>query len=188
MHGNEEGRDAQPVPGLEKLYAARHAPPTLDQRILDDFLASRETSHAGRSPSRGVLLQVAAALVIFTVGWWSGASGSEDIDSPGGSRFMLLLWEGESSSDPLDAEATAAAYGAWAGSLAQSGVSIMGEELGMERARVGAESSMPPVGATRVGGYFVVDAPSLEAARHLVEGHPHIASGGAIEIAPIVDR
>jgi len=189
MHGNEEGRDAQAVPGLEKLYAGRRAPPAVEQRILGDFVTSMGASGGGRSSSRRVLLHMAAALVIFAVGWWSGASAAEEgTDPAGGSRFMLLLWEGESSAGPLDAEATAAAYGAWAGSLARSGVSIMGEELGSERATVGGESSVPPVGTMRVGGFFVVGAPSLEAARDLVDGHPHLANGGAIEIAPIVDR
>jgi hypothetical protein len=104
-----------------------------------------------------------------------------------GQQFMLLLWEGRGFATGIDPAAAAAEYAAWAGSVARSGVMISGGELGTERAVVGSASG-PSAGGARLGGYFLVEVANIEQARGLLDGHPHLANGGAIEIAPIVTR
>jgi hypothetical protein len=167
---------------------------------------ANDPSRDGRQPSRRAWrvagLRSAAALVVFAAGWWVGATREETQtvaptatsvapDATGVAaeqQFMLLLWEGRGFATGIDPAAAAAEYAAWAGSVARSGVRISGDELGTERAVVGSASAGPSADGARVGGYFLVEVANIEEARGLLAGHPHLANGGAIEIAPIVTR
>lgn len=202
MRGTDDEGAGRAVPELEGLYADRPLPPELEERVVgglvDEGLIASPSR--GRRPPRWwrtAILQTAAALVLFAGGvWaggvWAGAAGTAEPPPEGGlaepgPAFMLLLWEGEGWNPPDDPEAVAAAYASWAGSLARAGVPISGDELGLERTVIGAAAARASEGAM-IGGYFIVGAESAEQARALVEGHPHLANGGAIEIAPIVER
>jgi len=199
MREDEHGSDGGVVPGLEGLYADREAPPELEGRVMEDF---RSTTSAARRPrgrsgswrARTIVLQLAAALVVFAVGWGLGAStpwalAPADVAGPSGSAagYMMLLWENEAPSPSDDPADVAEAYASWARSLAESGIAVSGEELGAERVFVG-DVAPSALEESRVGGFFLVDAETLDEARSLAEGHPHVAAGGAIEVAPVVRR
>jgi len=80
--------------------------------------------------------------------------------------------------------------------VAESGVSISGDELGPIRRLFGpVEGDSTSVGPTdaspaseyRVGGYFMIGAGEEQAAE-LAESHPHRRNGGWVEVAPVVMR
>lgn len=194
MRGHDEDADAR-LPGLDGLYADREPPPGLEDRMVEGLRKHGlvGTQRAWNPP--GAMWHAAAALVVFAAGVWVGTTRrvATTPEQPlaaaaeGGPRYMLLLWEDERFDPPEDPGAVAAAYRAWAGALAERGVPVTGDELGVERALLGPSTVRPSDGAT-IGGYFTLGAASLEEARRLVEGHPHLVNGGAIEIAPIVER
>lgn len=134
-----------------------------------------------RSP--GHWLRAAAAVALFAAGWGSAAAyhARGDARPPAGSRFVFLLY-GETSA-PDDAAARAAEYGAWARELRRQGGRVSGERLGAGATSVGEA----PPGALALGGFFIVEAASAEAARALAVEHPHARYGGAIVVRPIVE-
>lgn len=81
----------------------------------------------------------------------------------------------------------AAEYGEWARGVARRGIPIDGHELAPER-RVVRNRTAANAGeaAARVGGYFIVQADDVSAARRLAETHPHIGYGGWIEVAEVL--
>lgn len=123
-------------------------------------------------------LQAAAALLLFAAGWMAGAGNGPDAPSP--PRYMLLLF-GETST-PADLGARVAEYGAWARASRDRGTEMTGERLEAAAVAVGGPS---PAGLDALGGYFIVEAPSMDAARALAEGHPHVRYGGTIVIRPL---
>jgi hypothetical protein len=194
MRGHDEEPDGR-LPELDELYREREPPPGLEDRVVRGLRADGSIGGRRAWSTRRPIAQAAAALLVFAAGIWVGRAGNAATATDGpmsssaeaDARYMLLLWEDETFA-PSDApEEVAAAYGAWAGTLAEQGVPIDGDELGLERALLGAATVRSNAGAT-VGGFFTVGAASLEDVRRLVEGHPHLANGGAIEIAPIVVR
>lgn len=195
MRESDEARAGR-IPDLERLYSGRKPSVELEERVVEDFRRSTGSGPRRRGPRfgpRGATLQAAAAVVVFMTGWAAGASVSDGAGTApvgpadAGPGVMLLLWEGGGFDASGDAEATAAEYAAWARSVAGTGVAISGEELGAGRTIVGDPGAVPG-GSARLGGYFLLGTGSLEEARRLVQDHPHLARGGAIEIATIVRR
>lgn len=201
-----EGRDAGagPVPDLEALYSDRKPPLELEERVIEEYRSVVEDGwrfgpgHAGRRPrsdagSWTTRARVAAAIVVFAAGWGAGTLVSSrgepapEASESGTPSYMMLLWEGESFAPGDDPAAVAEAYAAWARSVARSGISVSGEELGSDRAIVGGGAGRI-TGSDRIGGFFLLGAAGLDEARTLAEGHPHVAAGGVIEIAPVVRR
>lgn len=135
----------------------------------------------GGSRSRGQWLRIAAVLVVFAAGWGSASAYHARAGAPAssGSRFMFLLY-GETSA-PEDVGARVAEYGAWARELREQGTQVSGERLGGDATSIGG--NVPA--AAQPGGFFIVDAPSAEAARALAAGHPHARHGGTIVVRPI---
>jgi len=141
-------------------------------------------------------LRAAAAVVLFFAGWSSatvaGGVPVADLVSPGGGQYMLLLWEGPEFRPD---ESLAVEYGAWGQAVAESGVALSGDELGLrdgmfgpDDLRSGESAAGPgPSNEYRLGGYFMVDADEAEATR-LARGHPHLKYGGWVEVVPVVRR
>jgi hypothetical protein len=197
MNDREEGR-AGGLHDLEGLYAGREPPPELEARVVADFRSVMSGRLRHRTRSWTPWIRAAAAVAVFLAGWGTGTLTSRVRDPvPAGSpshstsyerpSYVMLLWEGESFEPGDDPAAVADAYAGWARSVTRAGIAVSGEELGSDRAIVGAEAG-PPTGAGRIGGFFLLDATTMDEARRLAEGHPHVAAGGVIEIAPVIRR
>lgn len=177
------------LPGMGALYADRQPSPDLEDRVVADLVgqgllvASRRRRLAWWAVSRA-----AAAAIVFAAGWVLGARPAPATAGEGDATYMLLLWEDGrlDRSDPP--ETVARAYAAWARDAARAGVPVRGDELSPERVVVGAPPTAPTAGGAFVGGYFLVGAPTADAARRLAEGHPHVERGGWIEVAGVVPR
>lgn len=93
-------------------------------------------------------------------------------------KFMLLyLGGGGAPSGPPD-EKIMQAWMDWFGRLGDAIVDG-GTPFG-QRATIGG------TGASTAGGYSIISADSLDAARAHCDGHPHLMAGGAIEILETV--
>jgi hypothetical protein len=132
-----------------------------------------------------VLISVTATMLVMRRG--ERAEGAE------GAEWLLLLVEDERYDAPTDSAAVAARvaeYGAWAGELAQAGQLVRANELGPERTvlRQGAPDVRVMVGAAsgEVTGYFIVTAPSRDAAEAIARGSPHVRHGGVVVVRPVV--
>ena len=168
-------------PGDWTTRVARETPPPPDMhaRIVAGLRAEGLLRGPRRRRTVGPWLRAAAAIAIFAAGWVSAAAYHARSDGPGGSRFVFLLY-GETS-PPEDAAARAAEYGAWARELRRQGGRVSGERLGAGAISIGEA----PAGAVSLGGFFIVEAASSEAAGALALEHPHARYGGTIVVRPI---
>ena len=190
---------------LERSFADREPPGALRDRVIDrlghEGLLRRGGAHLeGRGgeveaeptsrPTRWFTvdrrpMSIAAGLLLFAAGWSVGQRAPAAAPTTG-EAYMLLLWEGADFGSGSPAGSFAAEYSAWARDVAESGVSIAGNELSPSRAFAGVR---PPAGEPALlGGYFVVFADDADTALRLAERHPHLVHGGFIEVAPIVVR
>lgn len=153
------------------------APPDAVRARVVEGLRRDGVLRPGRRSTRP-WLQAAAALMLFAAGWIASSVAVPDASRH--PRFMLLLL-GETSA-PGDMAARVAEYGAWARAARGRGIATTGERLEAAGVSVGAPA---PAGLDALGGFFIVDAPSMDAARALAEGHPHVRHGGTIVVRPL---
>jgi hypothetical protein len=92
-------------------------------------------------------------------------------------KFLFLYMGGMETKSPEDGKKIMEAWMAWFGRVGDKVVDG-GAPLG-SRKTVGT-------GTTGVTGYSLINADSLEAAIKLTDNHPHIMSGGSIEVCETV--
>ena len=198
---NDEKPNGDAPLELGDLYADREPPADLEDRVVADLVAAGRLGRGVAGPARRPWAagarwaerarwpsRLAAGLILFGLGWGVGSRG--DAPAPEAeSRFMLLLWEGADFSVDGPPATVAAEYTSWARSLAATGMTISGDELGPDRVLLPPEglASAPP-DHLELGGYFIVGARGVDEARAVAESHPHRLRGGWIEVAPIVVR
>lgn len=93
--------------------------------------------------------------------------------------YLFLYYGGTEPSSPEEGEAMMDAWLAY--------FSKIGHHLADGGAPIGARSSVGGDTPGNVTGYSLIMAESLEEARALTEDHPHLASGGTIEILECVE-
>jgi hypothetical protein len=94
-----------------------------------------------------------------------------------------------STRSPEQARASGAKWAAWHAQLEEAGQLAGGAQLEAERIRVtaaGTDASAPPPAELQVGGYFLVEAPTLQAAAEIARGCPLVAAGGTVEVRPLM--
>lgn len=194
-----DGHEEQPVE-LGGLYEGRTPGPGLEQRVVADYNAAlgerTAGSHQGRPPRRRYM--IAAALLLFVGGMGvgrmlgggtpDGTGAASDPVSGEDRAFMLVLWEDPAGGAAASPDDVAEEYARWARATAEQGVAISGNELAPDRLMLGPEplAGAAPPEEFRVGGYFIVEAPDAGAARAIAQRHPHLARGGWIEIAELL--
>ena len=149
-------------------------PPRLEDRVV---AALRDRGHLATSRRSGGfrgLAAAAAALVLFLLGYTIGASTAttpgEDAGSP---RFLLLLHETPATAATGVPESQLVEeYRQWARDVSAGGTQIQGEKL----------EEAP--GET-LSGFFIVAAPTREAAEAIAASCPHVRYGGRIEVRDI---
>lgn len=135
-------------------------PPEIRRRLVSNLRAAGHIR--GRTVWRRVTA-AAAAMVIFAAGWAAnGAYESRQAAQP----FILFLYGGAPASG--EEQDRVAEYREWAEAERARGRHTTGE-------RFDAAPS----------GYFVVEAPSLDAARDLAARHPHVRHGGTIVVRAV---
>lgn len=111
-------------------------------------------------------------------------------------KYLLMIYADEAAEARMteaDNAAMMAAYGAYAGAMAEAGVMVGGERLRptsdatcVRLKNDKTELLNGPYADTReqLGGYFVIDVPDLDAALHWAARCPS-APHGTIEVRPI---
>lgn len=183
-------------PGLGRLYADRRPPRELEDRVMQAVRSENALVTGARRPStprsgRRRVGLIAAGLGLFLAGSLVGratkVTAGPEFETAAGQPFMLLLWEDDGfSAGPSGS--VAAEYAAWAEGIARTGTPISGDELGPALTVGSPEDADEPVSGPRIGGYFFVHADDAESAALLARNHPHVAHGGWIEVAPILQR
>jgi hypothetical protein len=98
----------------------------------------------------------------------------------------LLAYTGGSTPESEEAQQAAmAAWGAWFGELGDAVVDA-GNPFG-PAATLASDGSVTGAGASRLTGYSVIKADSLDAATVAAKNCPLLASGGAVEVYETVD-
>jgi|SRR5579862_9875314 len=111
-------------------------------------------------------------------------------------EYMLLLRGGdESGRTPEEAQCVIAQYIAWAGKLRAEGRLCGGDELAASgRVLRGTDGSVfvtdGPYPETKetIGGYFLIEAASMDDAAEIAKGCPGLLRGGEVELREIVDH
>ena len=89
-------------------------------------------------------------------------------------KYLFLYFGGSEPTSPEDGKAVMDAWLAYFDKL--------GDKIADVGAPLGPKISVGGTQMSEASGYSVVFADSLEAAEALCENHPHLASGGSIEI------
>jgi hypothetical protein len=133
---------------------------------------------------------MAAALVVFVVGWWAGARGgaAPGVSATAGDRYLLLLREDASYDRGGSETERVAEYRDWAMGLRREGRLEKGEKLAEESLPLPAGgAASPAVGSETVAGFFVIRADTPAQAAAIANTCPHLRYGGRIEVRRIVD-
>jgi hypothetical protein len=169
---------------LAGLPAESALPAGLEDRVVEALRARGLVG--GSKPARHRGWQAAAAAAIFVCGVGSGLLLRRPA-SPAGraaaeSTYLLLLYPGPGyvAGDAADEAKRVAEYGAWAGRVRLEGRLLGAEMLGAPALVLDADG----LSASGEGpqGYFLVRARSLDEARSIARGCPHLGHGGRITV------
>ncbi|MBK7351861.1 MAG: hypothetical protein IPI92_18570 [Gemmatimonadetes bacterium] len=172
--------------GSRVLGPVPEPPAHLERRVLATLRARGAlTIPGGRRWGRGWL--AAAALVAAFLGGRASAARAGEV--PTGQRWMLLLYEdaGFRPPPPGAEQVYVEEYRAWAAALRRRGQLVEGAELlpaaaALGRGGAAALEVMPE--PARLTGYFILVAPSLDSARAIASGIPHLRHNGRVVIQP----
>jgi hypothetical protein len=148
---------------------------TLEDRVV---AALRDRGLIGRRrPARAarLALAAAAAVILVAAGYGLGVWHAQPrpAAAPAGPRFVLLLHDTPSTRSPgVPQQVLVDEYRNWARGVSAEGHAITGEKL-------------KDVDGHTLGGFFIVEAPTLEAARAIADSCPHVRYGGRIDVREI---
>lgn len=195
MTDDRRGQDE--VSELDRLARETPAPPALEERVVRAL--RREgllTAPALPRWRQGLMLAGAttAAVAIFFAGVLTGAARRPATPPEFQPTYALLLRAGPDYQDTASGEQEqrrVEEYRAWAGGVYQSGVGIRGEKLGddgrllRQQAETSLRSDDREHEPGALGGFFLINATSLDEALRIARSCPHLRYGGAIEVRPI---
>lgn len=109
--------------------------------------------------------------------------------------YMLLLVSDYKPNDDLSAEEKGKMmnkYLEWLNELKNKGIVKDGRPLASEGRVIKKETGLisdGPFSETKeiVGGYYLIEAPTLEEASAIAKTCPHIEMGGSIQVRPVMD-
>ncbi len=94
-------------------------------------------------------------------------------------KFLYLYTGGTYPETPEAIKEVMDKWGAWMGSL--------GDKLVDGGAPLGEKQILGGGADTKVNGYSIVEAESIDAAKALADAHPHLEAGGGIEVAEFAE-
>jgi hypothetical protein len=89
-------------------------------------------------------------------------------------KFLYLYFGGSPPKSPDEGKKVMDAWMAWFGKV--------GDKIADGGAPLGPRKSIGGSAASSATGYSIVNAANLDEAVALTKGHPHLASGGSIEV------
>jgi hypothetical protein len=97
-------------------------------------------------------------------------------------KFLVTYHGGSMPSDPEAVKQVKAAFGAW---LGQAGSAVL--DPGAPVRVVAQVANGEPRTQVEVGGYSIVQADSLDAAKAVLRSHPFVARGGTLQVCEIIN-
>jgi len=183
---NPEGHEK-----FRELSRGPQPPAWLEQRVVDSLrshglLASRARRHLLWA---WAVASVTACVFCFGAGVLVRSRVVAIPPKPTGNRYVLLLTHSSSvvASGAAQESALVQEYSAWAQRQRIGGRLIAGEKLNDSSLELSGSQGLQEVHTqdTSLGGYFVIAAPSLDAAIAIARTCPHLKHGGTIVIRPI---
>jgi hypothetical protein len=89
-------------------------------------------------------------------------------------KYVLLYLGGTAPQTPEEGEKATADWLAWFGKV--------GDRVVETGNAFGSSFTVGDAGASGVSGYTAISADSADEAKTLLDGHPHLKSGGSIEV------
>jgi hypothetical protein len=193
MTGMDDDLTPDEREALGRLPRESAPPPALEDATVAALARRRLLRRAHRTLPIRPWLAIAASLLLVLGGLAIGRLGLTPQSAEDGSpRFALFLYEGPEYDQPAP-EAMAQRvreYAAWATEKRENGVVEGGEKLRDDGdlaiepdGRTGEAAAVP--GASRLAGYFVVQAVDRRAAAEIARTCPHVRYGGRIVIREI---
>jgi hypothetical protein len=96
-------------------------------------------------------------------------------------KYLVTYHGSATPSDPAMLAQVQAAFGQWL-QVAGSAVVDPGAPVRM----VKQVANGTPSAAVDIGGYSIIEAPSLEAAESILQTHPYVGRGGTLQINEVV--
>ena len=93
------------------------------------------------------------------------------------SKFLVTYFGGSRPANREQAEQMTAAFGQW---LAKAGKAVVDPGAPLRPATQVASGHAHPT--VEIGGYSVIEAPTLEDAVAILESHPFVARGGTLQV------
>jgi hypothetical protein len=176
---------------LRGLSRAPEPPWWLEQRVVDSLrtrglLASRAGKHFGWA---WAVASVTACVFCFVGGVLLRSRSAAITPNPTGNRYVLFLTHSSNvaTSGSAQENALVQEYSAWAQPQRIGGRLIAGEKLNDASLELSGSQALQEVRTQdkSLGGFFVIAAPSLDAAIAIARTCPHLKHGGTIVIRPI---
>jgi hypothetical protein len=174
---------------LARMSLGPPPPPPLEERVVRSLHAARMLRPINRhSGWLRWTLAAAALLLTFIGGRMTAPAG---VPAPEGRRWMVLLYEDAGFQGPAPGaeQSYVDEYRAWAMGLRQRNQLVDAAEL-LPTAAVLEPNGTPPTpgpgpGDPRLTGYFIIVAPTVEAARAITSSIPHLRHQGRVVIQPL---
>jgi hypothetical protein len=92
-------------------------------------------------------------------------------------KYLVTYHGSATSADPAKQAQVEAAFGQW---LQEAGSAVV--DPGAPVRMVKQIANGTPSDAVEIGGYSIVEAPSLEAAERILQAHPFVGRGGTLQV------
>ena len=96
-------------------------------------------------------------------------------------KYLVTYHGSAAPSDPAMLEQVKAAFGRW---LQEAGSAVV--DPGAPVRMVKQVANGTPSAVVDIGGYSIIEAPSLEAAERILQTHPYVGRGGTLQVNEVV--
>ena len=96
-------------------------------------------------------------------------------------RYLVTYHGSAPPSDPAAAEQMKAAFGQW---LQEAGGAVVDPGAPVHIVKQVANGT--PADAVEIGGYSIIEAPSLAAAERILQIHPFVGRGGTLQVNEVM--
>lgn len=96
-------------------------------------------------------------------------------------KYLVTYHGSAPPSNPAAAEQVKAAFGQW---LQEAGIAVIDPGAPVHLVKQVANGT--PTDAIDIGGYSIIETPSLEAAERILQSHPFVGRGGTLQVNEVV--
>ncbi|UII32035.1 hypothetical protein LVD17_27505 [Fulvivirga ulvae] len=180
----------QLTPAEQEAFEALKQPVQPDIQLEDRVVNAlkKEKLISTNSVWKGWTLKIAASITLLAAGIIIGKIIYSPMETQSQFNYMLVLYE-DNRFTPSDPEEMFMEYSKWMTGIQEQGVTIDGQEMKPSSLFLEPDGSQVTTDSKRrVGGYFVINAGSLDQAMKIARDSPHLKYGGSIEVKEFMIR